>query len=289
MTPGLMNVIAVEPGKKPYMIEIPNDLESLQHEVGGYIEAVYPYEDSVALICDEEGKMKGKELNRAIRDEEGYIADIIAGRFLVVGLGEEDFTSVPEELQAKYMELFEYPEKFTKIDDKIIAIPIGEISRNYDRTADIPLYRHDRTYALYHGQFPEYKCSYGANVACKEAIEKAIKDFYLGNRLLDACTKEVLSEFGKDRVEYVLANTIRQKSWDGRIREDNKQWANTISVTNDPSNIYFVIDKVHPGLLDIFANQIRRGDERPSVLGKLNSLPEQKSKSAVSVHREEER
>lgn len=289
MTPELMKVIAVEPGKKPYMIEIPNGLESLQREVGGYIEAVYPYEDSVALVCDEEGKIKGKELNRAIRDEEGYIADIIAGRFLVVGLGEEDFTSVPEELQAKYMELFEYPEAFTKIDDKIIAIPTGEISRKYDRPADIPLYQHDSAYALHHGQVPDYKRSYGANVACKEAIEKAINTYYSDNRLSAAAAKEVLSEFGRDRVEYVMANTIRQKSWDGRIREDNKQWANTIPVTNDPSNIYFVIDKVHLGLLDIFANQIRRGDERPSVLGKLNSLPEQKSKSAVSVHREEER
>ena len=61
-------------------------LESLQHEVGGCIEAIYPYEDPVALICNEEGKLEGLPLNRALRDEDGDIYDVVAGTFLVVGL-----------------------------------------------------------------------------------------------------------------------------------------------------------------------------------------------------------
>ena len=52
-------VLIVEPGKKPYVKEIDSGLESLQHEVGGYIEAIYPYEDPVALVCNEEGKLEG--------------------------------------------------------------------------------------------------------------------------------------------------------------------------------------------------------------------------------------
>ena len=47
------------------MKEIDSDLESLQHEVGGYIEAMYPDEDPVALVCNEEGKLEGLPLNRA--------------------------------------------------------------------------------------------------------------------------------------------------------------------------------------------------------------------------------
>ena len=43
-------VLIVEPGKEPYMKEIDSGLESLQHEVGGCIEAIYPYEDPVALV-----------------------------------------------------------------------------------------------------------------------------------------------------------------------------------------------------------------------------------------------
>ena len=66
-------VLIVEPGKEPYVKEIDSGLESLQHEVGGYIEAIYPYEDPVALVCNEEGKLEGLPLNRALRDEDGDI------------------------------------------------------------------------------------------------------------------------------------------------------------------------------------------------------------------------
>ena len=64
-------VLIVEPGKEPYVKEIDSGLESLQHEVGGCIEAIYPYEDPVALVCNEEGKLEGLPLNRALRDEDG--------------------------------------------------------------------------------------------------------------------------------------------------------------------------------------------------------------------------
>ena len=101
-----MTVIRVEPRKAPKLITIDNTLEALQKEVDGYIEAIYPFKDPVAIICDEEGKMKKKMLNRALRDEGGYIWDIIAGTFLIVGLGEEDFTDIGE-YKEKYMKLFE--------------------------------------------------------------------------------------------------------------------------------------------------------------------------------------
>lgn len=61
-------VLVVEPGKEPYVKEIDSDLKSLQHEVGGCIEAIYPYEDPVALVCNEEGKLEGLPLNRALHD-----------------------------------------------------------------------------------------------------------------------------------------------------------------------------------------------------------------------------
>ena len=48
----LITVLVVEPEKKPYVKEISPGLSSLQNEVGGYIEAVYPYEEPVAIICD---------------------------------------------------------------------------------------------------------------------------------------------------------------------------------------------------------------------------------------------
>ena len=81
-----MTVLCVKSGEKPKRIEIENDLDALQRAVGGYIEAVYPYEDPVALIVNEEGKLNGLPLNRALRDEDNDIYDIVAGPFLVVGL-----------------------------------------------------------------------------------------------------------------------------------------------------------------------------------------------------------
>ena len=89
-----ITVLIVEPEQKPYIKEIDPGLSSLQHEVGGYIQAIYPFEEPVAIICDEEAKLTGKPLNRALRDEDGHIYDVIAGSFLIVGLGGENFTSL---------------------------------------------------------------------------------------------------------------------------------------------------------------------------------------------------
>lgn len=119
-----ISVLAVEPMKAPYIKEIEPGLESLQKEVGGLIQAVYPYEDMVAVICNEEGKMNGLPLNRAIYNDDKEMTDIIAGTFLVVGLGEENFTSLSDALQKKYADIFKNPEEFVRLGNEIVAIPV---------------------------------------------------------------------------------------------------------------------------------------------------------------------
>lgn len=118
-----IDVLLVEPGQYPRMTSIGSDLHSLQKAVGGDIEAIYPYDDPVAIVCAEEGKINGDPLNRAIRDEDNDIVDIIAGTFFVCGLGEKDFASLPKELQDKYEEKFHQPESFLKLGSRIMAIP----------------------------------------------------------------------------------------------------------------------------------------------------------------------
>ena len=115
-----MEVVLVEPGKEARLAEIGSDLKSLQAAVGGYIEAAYFFDDPVALICNEEGKVYGMPYNRAVRDEAGKVQDIIAGPFFGCGLGEESFCSLPKELQGKYLDMFKYPEKFTSIGGKLV-------------------------------------------------------------------------------------------------------------------------------------------------------------------------
>ena len=121
-----MNVLMVEPGKAPYEMQIGSDLQSMQALVGGYIQAVYPYEEPVALICCESGKLDGLMLNRALRDSDGDIYDIIAGTFFIAGLGESDFTDLPHELAERFAEQFRQPEIFMHVDDKIVAAPMPE-------------------------------------------------------------------------------------------------------------------------------------------------------------------
>ena len=91
---------------EPEVVDIDSGLESLQEAVGGDIAATYPYEDPVAIICNDNGKIMNLPWNRALRDENGEIYDIIAGNFLIVGLTEEDFGSLSDELIGKYRSLF---------------------------------------------------------------------------------------------------------------------------------------------------------------------------------------
>ena len=89
------------------------------------------------------------------------------------------------------------------------------------RTA--PLYPHSAAYASQHGEMAQYNRSYQANSACKEAIEQAISAHYAENRLdTEAAVKDVLEKFGTERVQFILANTIQRKNYDGRISQDNK-------------------------------------------------------------------
>ena len=121
---GKIVAVVVEPGKKPEIREIDSSLEGLQALVGGYIQAVYPYEDPVGIVCNEEAKLEGLPLNRALRDEDGDIYDIVAGTFAVVGLTDDSFGSLEGDLALKYAKLFEQPEQFAKLGDKIVAIPM---------------------------------------------------------------------------------------------------------------------------------------------------------------------
>ena len=107
-----MKVIMVEPRKEAYIKEIGNELEDMQNSVNGYIQAVYPFEDPVAVIMDEEGKLKKTaKANRPIYDENGKIADILYGPFIICGVGGEDFTDIPENLIQKYIKMFPLPGK----------------------------------------------------------------------------------------------------------------------------------------------------------------------------------
>lgn len=77
-------------------------------------------------IVNEEGKLDGLPLNRALRDEDGDIYDIVAGNFFLAGIGEDDFIDLPDELVEQFAEQFRQPEVFVNVGGRIMAYPVAE-------------------------------------------------------------------------------------------------------------------------------------------------------------------
>lgn len=106
----IMMALLIAPEKEPKQVCFENTLENLQGFVGGWIESVCPFNDEVAIICNEEGKLDGLPLNRTISTD--CFHDIIAGNFLVVGCDGEKFCSLTEDQIERYKEMFKEPEIF---------------------------------------------------------------------------------------------------------------------------------------------------------------------------------
>ena len=122
----MIKVFLAEPGKKAKVTEIENTLENLQKIVGGYIECVYPFEDNVGIICNEEGMLIGLEPNRVLRDDDGNAVDIIFGTFIITGLTEDDFGSLTDEHTEYYLDMFQCPEIIIRTGNGFVALKIEE-------------------------------------------------------------------------------------------------------------------------------------------------------------------
>lgn len=130
-----ISVLLIEPGKYPKQVEIEDTLEAMQETVSGYIEEYMPFDDEVAIVCNEEGKMNGAELNRAIYSDDKEILDIIAGKFFIAyaPIESENFLSMPKDLMKKYEDKFRYPEHFYQTDKGIEAKAYKPVSKDMER------------------------------------------------------------------------------------------------------------------------------------------------------------
>lgn len=88
MTKETIRVIRKAPGCMAEWIEIPNELEALQREVGGYIE-ILPITTDAVIICNEEGKLK------ALRENVIVFGELIVGTILITGRDGEELTDAP--------------------------------------------------------------------------------------------------------------------------------------------------------------------------------------------------
>ena len=108
-----MKVLVVEPRMLPYEKEVPDELAALQEIVGGYIQAIYPFKDNVAVVCNEDGIAQKLEFNRMIPERE-YGG--IFGTFFVCGLGGENFISLTPEQMKTYKKRFQKAEMILAVN-----------------------------------------------------------------------------------------------------------------------------------------------------------------------------
>ena len=125
-----------------------------------------------------------------------------------------------------------------------------------EQMKQIPVYRQTGMYAREHGELEQFRQSNVANIACRAAIEKAIAESFDGMRLNADAAEPVLSEFGSERVMFVLANTVQHKDWDGRFSRENKAWAAAFLIEPDvimgmDRRLQFIVNS-HPAVLDGF-------------------------------------
>ena len=198
---------------------------------------------------------------------------------------------------------------FTNIETEYMTVlqetvenKADDILRQADEMRSAPVYPYPLDYAIEQGELDQYQLSRKANIACKEAIEQAIAEHYADN-CLDTATavRQVADTYGYDRMLYVLAVTVQHKSWDGRFSDSNKAWAATVPVMEDRTdgsadrNVYYVVDRAHPGLTDLFLRAARKAQAQekakeqqaakaaPTILEKLKK-PLQKNAPNNSAH-----
>ena len=160
------------------------------------------------------------------------------------------------------------------------------------------VYKHTAAYALEHGELEQYRASLQANIACKNAIEAAIRQHFDGMHLNEAAVTEVMAAYGKERICYVVANTLQQKSWDGRFSPSNKAWAAQFEIAamvrpDYDSRGAFVVDS-HPAVLDGFTSLLRRECEKPFLYERLektrsNVRPREPKRTPPNKQKELER
>ena len=117
-----MTVLLVEPNKAPEVKEISGTLDSMQELVGGTIQAIYPFDEPVALICNDEGKLLGMQMNRMLPE----IGDIICGPFFLCGAppDSEEFTSLTPEQLERYAVRFRSTERIVSAGDAVFVLKV---------------------------------------------------------------------------------------------------------------------------------------------------------------------
>lgn len=217
-------VLVVEPGERPRLEAIDGSLEAMQGLVGGSIEMYMPFDDEVAIICNEEGKLEGLPLNRALYNDKGEIADILVGDFFIcyAPAGSESFLSLPEDFIHKYAEMYERPERFFRNpkDDKIVSVKAN--ATNEYLGVHWQFHEHDDAVDI------EFYVILPNGVDCEDIDWHIVPKDSEEYKNIDAVAKEWAGDLATDRVNAVLGVLKSEKSVDELVDEAQNK-ANELS------------------------------------------------------------
>ena len=117
------------------------------------------------------------------------------------------------------------------------------------------------------GKIEIWRASHKANIACRDAIEEAIRHNFDGMHLKEDCLRPVLDEFGYKRTSWVLSNTLQMLKWDGRFSPANKQWAEKTFIPADLNHNSDFVIRSHPAVLDGFVDLYRKAYQKLGLFG----------------------
>ncbi len=198
------------------------------------------------------------------------------------------------ESKAYYVDSFGFTELPEFIHERLRLQEVSNMQDEKETVEEkkeyLPVYQQTLQYAMEHGAADDYLDSRKLNIDCKKAIEETIREHFDGMRLSLEDSGGVLEQFGTERVSYVLANTLRHLSEDGRFSRDNRAWADGIEVTENihrgmDMNLDYLVNS-HPAVLDGYIHLVR-GEIRMLDVEKKMGIPhvtEQTSGLMVEGH-----
>ena len=135
--------------------------------------------------------------------------------------------------------------------------------------ADAPLYLKTAGYAHEHGELEQYRRSHELNEACREEMDKAISKNFDGMHLKEGFERELMERYDHERVEYILATTVKENAWDGRYSRENREWAESIPVSESENERIACCLHSHPAVIDGLIRRIRRNEHYNQFLGEI--------------------
>ena len=162
----------------------------------------------------------------------------------------------------------------------------------------VEFYRYSYRTAEHDGDVEEYRASRDENRRCMEFIQNPQTGLYANaykDNVVDkdgAYLDKCISEFGMQRMMFVIANTVKMSKHDGRWSPEVKEWARIFMLSHTSENADGYLSQIHTGVVNILAeeiikkyNDLNLPDWAREILEKLqNNEPEEEQTGGISLN-----